>query len=75
MSLARLFRAGELTSVTVPDADDEAMRDLTRAREDAVSVERRAKQRTAALLPRHGRRYPGKTTWGPGATGAGWTNS
>ena len=66
LSLARLFRAGELTSVTVPDADDEAMRDLTRAREDAVSVERRAKQRTAALLLRHGRRYPGKTTWGRG---------
>ena len=66
LSLARLFRAGELTSVKVPDADDEAMRDLTRAREDAVSVERRAKQRTAALLLRHGRRYPGKTTWGRG---------
>ena len=66
LSLARLFRAGELTSVKVPDADDEAMRDLTRAREDAVSVERRAKQRTAAFLLRHGRRFPGKTTWGRG---------
>ena len=66
LSLARLFRAGELTSVKVPDPDDEAMRDLTRAREDAVSVERRAKQRTGALLLRHGRRYPGKTTWGRG---------
>jgi transposase len=66
LTLARLFRAGELTAIRVPDADDEAMRDLTRAREDAVSVERRAKQRTAALLLRHGRRYPGKTTWGRG---------
>jgi transposase len=66
LSLARLFRAGELTSVKVPEADDEAMRDLTRAREDAISVERRAKQRTGALLLRHGRRYPGKTTWGRG---------
>jgi len=66
LTLARLFRAGELTPVQVPDADDEAMRDLTRGREDAKSVERRAKQRTAALLLRHGRRYPGKTTWGPG---------
>ena len=35
--LARLHRAGELTAVYVPDARDEAMRDLTRAREDAVS--------------------------------------
>ena len=66
LALARLFRAGELTPVKVPDVDDEAMRDLTRAREDAISVERRAKQRTAALLLRHGRRYPGKTTWGRG---------
>ncbi len=42
LTLARLFRAGELTAVRVPDADDEAMRDSTRAREDAISVERRA---------------------------------
>lgn len=66
LTLARLLRAGELTAVKVPDEDDEAMRDLTRAREDAISVERRAKQRTGALLLRHGRRYPGKTTWGRG---------
>jgi transposase len=66
LALARLFRSGELTSVKVPDEDDEAMRDLTRAREDAICVERRAKQRTAAFLLRHGRRYPGKTTWGRG---------
>jgi len=65
-TLARLFRAGELTPVQVPDADDEAMRDLTRAREDAVAVERRAKQRAAAFLLRHGRVYEGRTTWGPG---------
>ena len=44
LTLARLFRAGELTAVRVPEADDEAMRDLTRAREDAISVERRAKR-------------------------------
>jgi transposase len=66
LNLARLLRAGELTPVKVPDEDDEAMRDLTRAREDAISVERRAKQRTAAFLLRHGRRYQGKTTWGRG---------
>jgi transposase len=66
LTLARLFRAGELTAIRVPDVDDEAMRDLTRAREDAVNVERAAKQRTAAFLLRHRRRYPGKTTWGRG---------
>src|SRR5712691_12969798 len=35
-SLAKLHRAGELTAVWVPDARHEAMRDLVRARLDAV---------------------------------------
>ncbi len=34
LSLARLHRAGELTAVWVPDEAQEALRDLTRARED-----------------------------------------
>ena len=59
---ARLFRTGQLTAICVPDVDDEAMRDLTRSREGAISVERRAKQRTAALLLRHGRRYARDTS-------------
>jgi transposase len=61
LTLARLLRAGELTAVKVPEAGDEAMRDLTRAREDAVSLERRAKQRASAFLLHLGRRYSGKT--------------
>ena len=44
MMLARLHRAGELTAVYVPLAEDEAIRDLSRAREDAKSVEKRSKQ-------------------------------
>ena len=36
MQLARLHRAGELTAIHVPDAVDESIRDLTRARADAV---------------------------------------
>jgi transposase len=40
--LARLHRAGELTAVWVPDARHEAMRDLVRARLDAVHSLRRA---------------------------------
>ena len=48
--LARLHRAGELTAVYVPDGQDEAMRDLTRAREDAVIAARKAKQRLNAFL-------------------------
>ena len=61
--LARLHRAGELTNIYVPSMEDEAMRDLTRAREDAKSVERKAKQRILAFLLRHGYRYSGKTPW------------
>ena len=40
MKLAGLARAGELTPIYVPDARDEAMRDLVRAREDAVATQR-----------------------------------
>ena len=43
LKLARLHRAGELTAVHVPDASDEAMRDLCRARTDAVQDQRRGR--------------------------------
>ena len=64
-TLARLHRAGELTSVYVPREDDEAMRDLTRAREDAVRALRTARQHLGAFLLRYGHRYSGKTSWTP----------
>jgi len=63
--LARLFRAGELTSVHVPDEEDEAIRDLERARFSAVKDQRRARQRLKGLLLRQGIPYEGKTSWGP----------
>jgi transposase len=37
VQLARLARSGDLTAVYVPQVEDEALRDLTRAREDALS--------------------------------------
>jgi len=61
--LARLHRAGELTAIHVPDAVDESIRDLTRARADAVHDLTRAKQRLKAFLLRQGYRYPGKADW------------
>ena len=61
--LARLHRAGELRAVYVPREEDEAMRDLTRAREDAKFAERKARQQLNAFLLRHGFRYSGKTHW------------
>ena len=62
--LARLARAGELTAVWVPDGEQEAMRDLTRAREDMKAIELKARQRLGAFLLRHGRVYrEGKNRW------------
>ena len=62
--LAQLHRSGELTGVWVPDQEQEAMRDLTRAREDIKSMERQAKQRLGAFLLRHGIVYEsGKSKW------------
>ncbi|MCP4233255.1 MAG: IS110 family transposase [Aestuariibacter sp.] len=62
--LSRLNRAGELTSVWVPDQEQEAMRDLTRVREDMKGLERITKQRLNAFLLRNGRIYErGKSRW------------
>lgn len=63
VTLARLHRAGELTYVFVPRAEDEAMRDLTRAREDAKKAQRVSRQQLGGMLLRLGIRYKGKTNW------------
>jgi transposase len=62
--LARLFRAGELTSVWVPDADHEAMRDLVRLRCIARQVLTRARQHLQGFLLRHGRKNGRGAAWG-----------
>jgi transposase len=61
-SLAKLHRAGELTAVWVPDAGHEAIRDLVRARLDAVHALRRARQQLSGFLLRQGCRY-GRPAW------------
>ena len=63
LQLARLARAGELEPIYVPDARDEAVRDLVRAREDAVAMQRQVRQRLQALLLRNEIRYVGKSSW------------
>jgi transposase len=63
VKLARLLRAGELTPVHVPDATDEAMRDLCRARTDAVQDLRCSRAQLKAFLLRNGYRYQGKSAW------------
>lgn len=63
LRLAELSRAGELKAIWVPDEAHEAMRNLCRAREDAVTLRQKSRQQLQAFLLRQGRRYPGKTAW------------
>jgi transposase len=63
LKLARLLRSGDLTPCQVPDESDEAMRDLVRAREDAVCAYRISRQRLNGFLLRHGKVYGGKSRW------------
>lgn len=65
--LASLLRAGELTSIWVPDTEHEAMRDLVRARISAVEAVRRTRQQLLSFLLRQGRAYK--------ANGKHWTRS
>lgn len=61
--LARLYRAGELSAIHVPDPEDEAVRDLVRARTAAVVDQRKARNRLKGFLLRLGFRYTGKSSW------------
>jgi transposase len=63
--LARLMRSGDLTPVYVPAIDDEAIRDLSRAREDTLRDLKAAKLRLKAFLLRHDIRYTGRANWSP----------
>lgn len=63
MKLARLARAGELATVRVPDSVDEAVRDVVRAREDAVREQRNARHRLKARLLRNGIVYAARSSW------------
>lgn len=62
--LAQALRSGDLTAVWVPDEEQEAMRDLTRARDDLKGQERKARQQLNAYVLRHGHAWPSnKTRW------------
>ena len=61
--LARLYRAGELTGIYVPQPEDEAMRDLIRARFQVGKGQHRARQQLKMYLLRHNLRYTGQTSW------------
>jgi len=61
--LARLYRAGELTGIYVPEPVDEAMRDLIRARFQVGRQQHRSRQQLKMYLLRHNFRYGGQTSW------------
>lgn len=61
--LARLLRAGELTGIYVPDPQDEAVRDLIRARYQVQKQQHRARQQLKMFLLRQNIRYAGTKPW------------
>ena len=61
--LARLLRVGDIVAVRVPSEDEEAARDLVRAREDVRGDLMRARHRLSKLLLRHGVVWDGKEAW------------
>lgn len=63
VTLARLLRSGDLTAVYVPSVDDEAIRDLCRARDAARLTMKNAKLRLKAFLLRLGLHYVGRADW------------
>jgi len=63
IQLAECSRAGQLSAVWIPEPDDEAIRDLSRAREDAANSRVPARHQLKGFLLRHDVRYTGKTSW------------
>lgn len=63
LRLAECSRAGELRAIWIPDPQDEAIRDLSRAREDAVNSRTQARHQLKGFLLRHEVRFAGKTSW------------
>jgi len=58
-----LLRLGEITAVTVPAPEIEAVRDLVRARDDARADLIRVRHRLSKMLLRQGIVYSGGTPW------------
>ena len=63
MHLAKLLRLDEIVSVAVPSVEQEAARDLVRAREDVRGDLMRARHRVSKLLLRQGIVYYGGHAW------------
>jgi transposase len=64
--LAIMHRSGNLTSILVPKEEQEAVRDLMRAREDALEDLQRTRRRLGSFLLRRGLRYRAGKAWTAG---------
>ena len=63
LRLAECSRAGELRAIWIPNPKDEAIRDLSRAREDAVNSRTQSRHQLKGFLLRHEVRFAGKPSW------------
>lgn len=63
LKLVHLYRAGELTPVCVPTLEQEGMRDVLRARDDARKDRMAARHRLSKFLLRHGYRFTEGVNW------------
>ncbi|GAA4379929.1 IS110 family transposase [Paeniglutamicibacter cryotolerans] len=63
LTLARILSLGQITEVRVPTPEQEALRDLSRARQQASKELAHSRQRINAFTLRHGLYYPEKSRW------------
>jgi len=63
LKLAKLLKSEDLTPIYVPEPEDEAVRDLSRAREVAMKDLKDAKYQLKALLLRNNINYRGTANW------------
>ncbi|NWL16168.1 IS110 family transposase [Pseudoalteromonas sp. Scap03] len=63
LKLTKLLKSEDLTPIYVPEPEDEAVRDLSRAREVAMKDLKDAKYQLKALLLRNNINYKGTANW------------
>ncbi|RJG37023.1 IS110 family transposase, partial [Motilimonas pumila] len=63
IALANVAASGMVSPIHVPNAEDEAVRDLVRCREDAMIDLRQARQRLKSFLLRNGHPCSGRNNW------------
>jgi transposase len=63
LKLAKLLKSEDLTPIYVPEPEDEAIRDLSRAREVAMKDLKDAKYQLKAILLRNNIQYAGTANW------------